>query len=196
MQPQQPRRYSMTIYRHDHSARPVSSYVVALFYLAIFFTLVFGNPLRPIYFFFFSLDKLPLIVIVSSIVGGYAIGAAAIRLGRLKYQQTWWRRNAEPTFFVLAAMSGWLLLASTELEIWRMNEIMRFDPDEVYTKAFIRSLSQAPAEDQLYLHGGALKDCIPYAWSYSEMQFYKLPGSIAANVLPDSWIVECDITRS
>ena len=46
-----------------------------------------------------------------------------------------------------------------------------------------RSFAEAPRELQLFLHGEAVKDGEPHAWSYREMAFYPLSDNVWPNVL-------------
>ena len=73
--------------------------------------------------------------------------------------------------------------------------VAEFAPDAVLQNSFFTSLRHAPREFQFYLHAAALKDCVPYAWSYREMGFYPLPPNVAVNVLPPKWILRCGIQR-
>ncbi len=61
--------------------------------------------------------------------------------------------------------------------------------------SFLQSLRNAPEEYQFYLHAAAMKDCVPYAWSYRTMSFYRVPLSAAINVVPGKWLKECSIDR-
>jgi len=78
-------------------------------------------------------------------------------------------------------------LATTQ----RTQVIAKFNPDEIITNSFFQSIYETPKEFQFYLHAAALKDCKPYAWSYSKMDFYLLRESIAHNVVPRDWIEKC-----
>lgn len=76
---------------------------------------------------------------------------------------------------------------------------MAFDdlhPDIEVQNSFLASIFQAPRELQFFLHGAAMKDCTPMAWSYADMDFYRLPDNAAVNVLPVEWVEACDISRS
>lgn len=77
----------------------------------------------------------------------------------------------------------------------RRRGIRAFGADEVEENTFFASIREAPQEFQFFLHTAALKDCTPYAWSYRNQSFYKLPPNVAANVLPQRWIAKCGITR-
>lgn len=77
---------------------------------------------------------------------------------------------------------------------WKRSElIQQFKADHLYEHSFFRSIREAPAEFQFYLHAAALKGCVPYAWSYREMAFYELRPNVAINVLPQGWLEMCGI---
>jgi len=61
--------------------------------------------------------------------------------------------------------------------------------------SFRLALLQRPwREPQFYVHAVAMKDCVPYVWSYRLMRFYRLePRPIGARTfVPDYWIAYCD----
>lgn len=80
-------------------------------------------------------------------------------------------------------------------EIPRRNAVRNFEPDLVFQNVFWVSLQDAPEDFQQFLHAGAMKDCVPYAWSYREMAMYKVPESAMYNVLPTKWLEDCGLKR-
>ena len=73
-------------------------------------------------------------------------------------------------------------------------EIMAdFSADLQFQNSFWRSLHSAPVEWQFFLHAGAIKDCVPYAWSYRMMDMYELSPGVMFNVLPGEWLTDCDL---
>jgi hypothetical protein len=70
------------------------------------------------------------------------------------------------------------------------------DADHVEDRWFFASLHNAPTKYQFFLHATALKNCIPYAWSYRKLAFYVVPPNAAVNVLPHDWIIQCGIIRT
>ena len=71
-----------------------------------------------------------------------------------------------------------------------------FAADAIVDHSFFRSIREAPRENQFYLHAAALKECVPYAWSYRRMDFYELEANTAVNVLPHDWLARCKINRT
>jgi phosphate/sulfate permease len=98
-------------------------------------------------------------------------------------------------FLVVTALISFVLFAAALAENKRHKVYKSFGPGEIISNSFFRSLRETPKEYQFYLHAAALKDCKPYAWSYSEMEFYLLPDSVAPNVLPSDWVKRCNIKR-
>lgn len=154
--------------------------------------LLFGGPLQPIAFLTFWNDRLavlnwPALFAFGAIVG-LASAALGVRFGmKLQYVPAW-------VLFFSMFCSTVALGVYTEHK--RDEVIERFNPDIATRASFFKSLRSAPREFQLFLHGSALKDCIPFAWSYRNMAFYELPPNVAVNVLPQSWIEECQIKRT
>ncbi len=77
---------------------------------------------------------------------------------------------------------------------WKRSEfIHQFKTDHLDEHSFFRSIREVPVGGQFYLHAAALKQCVPYAWSYREMAFYELRPHVAINVLPQGWLEMCGI---
>ena len=76
-------------------------------------------------------------------------------------------------------------------DLVRQQRLADIDADELIEHSFFRSIREAPRESQLFLHSGALKDCVAYGWSYRTMSLYKLSPNVAQNVVPHSWTVGC-----
>lgn len=100
-----------------------------------------------------------------------------------------------PAVFVAISMGLSTLLVGMYAETRRSSVVEAFEPDIEIRSSILESFRNAPRDFQLFLHGAALKDCIPYAWSYRQMAFYELPSNVAVNVLPRSWIEACNIQR-
>lgn len=100
-----------------------------------------------------------------------------------------------PMFVALA-----IVLPTTVVGLYADSErrggIRTFGADEVEENSFFTSIREAPQEFQFFLHTAALKDCVPYAWSYRTHSFYKLPPDTAVNVLPQQWIAKCGTKRT
>ena len=110
-------------------------------------------------------------------------------------------RHGMPRLFIPSIIISFsMICAVVFIGIWteyqRDRIIGRFGPDTEIRSSIFASFRNAPRDFQLFLHGAALKDCKPYAWSYRQMAFYELPPNVAANVLPVSWIEECNIRRT
>jgi hypothetical protein len=101
-----------------------------------------------------------------------------------------------PPLFVVA----WMLLTVFSVGIYadwaRKEKISEFKPDKEMQHSFFRSIREAPREFQFYLHSAVLKDCIPYVWSYSQMALVRLKPNVAVNVLPPTWLAQCQIKRT
>lgn len=85
------------------------------------------------------------------------------------------------SIFVAAAISNHV----------RVQKITELAPDKIETNSFIKSLHNSP-DGFHYTHAVAVKKCKHYAWSYSELDFYELPNSIARNVVPIDWFDDCN----
>lgn len=96
-----------------------------------------------------------------------------------------------PALAVLALVLPTLLIGA--YADWKRHELIRqFNADHLIEHSFFCSIREAPANFvQYYLHAAALKNCVPYAWSYRDMAFYQLPPGVAINVLPQEWLEMC-----
>ncbi len=90
----------------------------------------------------------------------------------------------QPAAFMASALILVVLFVGIYVDILRRIEIRAFAADRVIQHSFFRSIREVPRDFQFYLHAAALKNCIPYAWSYREMEFYLLQPDVAVNVLP------------
>ena len=97
--------------------------------------------------------------------------------------------------FVDGSFALSVLLVTIYADWKRQAAILDFAPDYVTQHSLLLSIRHAPSDFQSFLHAAALKDCVPYAWSYREMAFYRLPLSAAVNVLPRYWIKMCSFRR-
>ena len=107
--------------------------------------------------------------------------AWAVGLG-LSVRGVGWAVATPP--ILLAGLVGASALAMTAMEKERDRIVAAFAPDCVALEPLRRSLREAPSELQLFLHGAAVKDGEPYAWSWREMSFYPLDDRTWPNVLP------------
>ncbi|WP_171124365.1 MULTISPECIES: hypothetical protein [unclassified Ruegeria] len=153
--------------------------------------ILFGNVLQPIAYVTFWSDRLgapfwPFLVFF----GGFLGLSVSAFFSRLNFEA----HITLPVFIVLA-MSLSSVFVGSYASVLRARSINVFDADAEFRNSFFQTLRNAPREFQFYLHAAALKDCVPYAWSYRTMSFYQLPNNIAVNVLPHEWVVQCGITR-
>jgi|GEM_PF-1704158 len=100
---------------------------------------------------------------------------------------------AKPALFVFLWMASAIVLTGLYADRERRSSLAAFGADATFDHTFLQSLREAPREFQFYLHAAALKDCVPYGWSYRSMAFYRIPAGVAVNVLPSSWIKRCGI---
>lgn len=128
-----------------------------------------------------------LVLVYLGAVLGFLIAALLGRLGAKSYVTI--------PFFIVLAMCFSTALVGACASVWRAKESRAFGPDMEFRNSFLQTLRNAPREEQFFLHGATLKDCVPYAWSYRSMSFYQLPNNVAVNVLPKDWLEMCDIVR-
>jgi hypothetical protein len=97
---------------------------------------------------------------------------------------------------VSAAILGAVIITWISQSIQRGIAIDQFAPERLETNSFLWSLRNTPDELQLELHAVAMKDCVPYGWSYRRRAFYEIPHNAAINVVPSGWLEECGIDRT
>lgn len=91
-------------------------------------------------------------------------------------------------FLIVCAHSG-----RAYLEAERDRITAEFAPDDYEFSN--RVVFKFHSEFEFNLHGQAIKNCVPYAWSYRKMGWYELPQNIAPNVLRRDWLQKCDLKR-
>lgn len=105
-----------------------------------------------------------------------------------------------PEFRPALFMSVWMIASATSAGIYgtsKLNEaIAAFHGDKVIKNSFFQSLHQVPREFDTYAHALIMRDCRPYYWSYKWLKFIPLSADSAVNVLPQSWLDECNIKRT
>ena len=158
----------------------------------VFAFMMFGDILEPIGFMTMWSDRLSIPYWRVAVAGSFAIAAmfffAASRLRvKLPYRVL---------IFAVVGVSLSVFTVGMYVDRKRHQKIVEFNADIAIEHSFFRSIREAPAEFQFYLHAAALKNCIPYAWSYRLMGFYELEPNVAINVLPDEWLERCSIQRS
>ncbi|WP_271949739.1 hypothetical protein [Ruegeria faecimaris] len=95
--------------------------------------------------------------------------------------------------FLALSMSFSTVFVATYAELLRAIATRSFNADVEIQNSFYQSLKHALQEGQFFLHGAALKDCVPFAWSYRRVSYFQLPNNVAVNVLPSEWLVSCNI---
>ena len=98
-----------------------------------------------------------------------------------------------PSVFVAYYLTLSLIFVGIYADFKRREAISAFRADRVLQHSFFQSIREVPKEYQFFLHAAALKNCVPYAWSYSAMDFYELPPDAAVNVIPSDWTMKCHI---
>lgn len=93
--------------------------------------------------------------------------------------------------FVAVGLGGSLILVGAYADHLRIEATREFSPSQQFQHSFFESIRNAPEEYQFFLHAGVMKNCIPYAWSYRTMNFYRIPQSAAPNVMPITWLAAC-----
>lgn len=165
------------------------SIIIAIFTYLIMSFLIFGNLFSPIGFLTIWSGRLGadywflLVIIAVGVASSVFFPPLATRIDLY----------ARAPLFVFAAIALSVLLVGLYADWKRRKAIQEFLPSHVITHSFFRSIREAPRDFQFYLHTAALKDCVPYAWSYREMAFYALKPSVARNVLPAAWRQMCAI---
>ena len=97
------------------------------------------------------------------------------------------------TLFVALATIVSLVSIGFYADCVRREHVTAFQGDASVDHSFFESMRKSPREYQFYLHAAALKNCVPYGWSYRTMDFYVIPAEAAVNVLPADWIKRCSI---
>lgn len=155
-------------------------------------SLFFGGPLQAIAFLSIWRDRLGLAywpaLLLVAIVLAIFLTKPFLRFGM--------PRILLPAVFIFISMSSSALLVGSFAAMSRDRIVEEFEPDVEIRSSILASFRYTRQDFNFFLHGAALKNCKPYAWSYSQMSFYELPANVAVNVLPKSWIDECNIQRT
>ncbi|WP_120500576.1 hypothetical protein [Roseovarius sp. EL26] len=144
------------------------------------FGLFWGNRLGAPYWF--------VLAIFSLVISYLIVYLIVLRLPKAEYGECA-QRSISISIFVILPVA----FVGIYAEVLRRQAIAEFEPDRVFQNLFWVSLHNAPRDWQFYLHAGAMKDCVPYAWSYRAMGMYELKESVMFNVLPSKWFDECGI---
>ena len=155
--------------------------------------ILFGDVYKPIAFASLLQNRLGAPFWQALIVVGGIVAVALTSMFRVRFRLN--NRYFLPGFIFLW-MSLSVLFVGIYAEGLRFRAVNAFGPDDYRSRPFMISIRKAPRDFQLFLHAAALKDCQPYAWSYRQMDFYKLSPNVAINVAPGDWIKRCAIERT
>lgn len=97
--------------------------------------------------------------------------------------------------FVAVGLLGSLLTVGAYADHLRTKALDEFGADRLIQHSFSESVRNPHEEFHFFLHAAAMKDCVPYGWSYRTMSVYRLPPRAAINVMPETWLEECSIDR-
>ena len=132
-------------------------------------------------------ESLSMVAFVSGVLGAL-----------LPFLSSFLRRNLillMPAIVVSAVTSSVAVTGLFATTVRRI-EIRKFQPDHVVTRSFLTSLRQVGDGFSMYLHGAALKDCVPYGWSYRTMSFYELSDRRRIDqILPNEFYTICSFER-
>lgn len=167
--------------------------LVVLFVTVVF---LFGDPFKPLGYLL-GIWNIPMPASLLGLAGASSVLAAiAIALLLRAAMPRELADDISPAACLLVAIFAGFLVLSATTNDHRLRAIAQLAPDQVFTRSLVASLRNVPEEFQFFLHGAAIKNCVPYAWSYSEMNFYELNADVAVNVLPQTWIEECGFVRT
>lgn len=151
---------------------------------------LFGDPFKPIEALLFWTHILDSRYWLTPLYVGLAVGAVVAFLTALAGA-----RIFAPAVFVAVAMPVSVILTVIAVDEAREREITKFRPDRLVDHSFRRTLLERRSEPWFYFHAAAMKDCVPYIWSYRQMRFYRLQPNGRQTFLPDVWLAYCDIRR-
>lgn len=155
-------------------------------YLLIAFV-AFGDILRPVDFMTWLSDRLP--------YPGWRLFVLLVMI--LSYlclipQRSWLNPDFKFAIFVIFSMTISIVSIGFYVDWQRHQRIITFNADDSFEHSIFRSIREAPAEPQFYLHAAAVKDCTIYGWSYRTMGFYELPPAVDRMGPLYRWKKRCD----
>ena len=153
---------------------------------------LFGNPVKPILLAIGMFILAPISICVA-VLAGIVLGIITFKILFEKVLKPKGLARIGLGIFVLWMFLFTVVTTALITSALRVNAIARLSPDKVITRSFIGSLHATP--DIFSLHGAAIKNCVPYAWSYRDMDFYELRNDTAINVIPQEWLDACNIRR-
>lgn len=152
----------------------------------------FGDILAPLGFLLLWGDRLGIPSYPLLVWGSLVLTSGIFLIPRRSYFPT----LVKVPMFVALSLTVSTLLVGIYADKIRKERLAAFNADVSFQHSFFRSVREAPREFQFYLHAAALKNCVPYAWSYRTMSFYQLHRDVAVNVLPTEWLEHCSIRNS
>lgn len=171
--------------------KALAAFIMAAAAYGLTATLLFGDPLKPLFLATAWSDRLGLPLWQAGLLVSAWAAAQIFRQPAKSYVAALYRPAVFAASFVVLSV----LLLGTTAELYRRLAIGAFGGDRVIQHSFFRSIREAPRDFQFFLHAAVLKDCVPYAWSYRTMALYSLRPNVAVNVLPSDWIAACGIER-
>jgi hypothetical protein len=152
---------------------------------------LFGDPFKPAEALLYWTGILGSRYWLTPLLVGLAVGVVLALLTALTRA-----RIFAPAVLVAVAMPMAVALTVLAVNAERAREIAKFRPDRIKDRSFRLALLERPGrEPQFYVHAVAMKDCVPYIWSYRLMRFYQLepqPVGVRSSFVPDCWIAYCD----
>ena len=170
----------------------IAKVVLATFAYCLVTTMLFGNPLQPIFLATLWSDRLG--VSYWRAVAILCIATSAFAVARPLRGMI--PEVFRPAVFVILAVLAPTVTVGLYADKIRHSAVLALGADEFEERSFFASIREAPADFQFFLHTAALKDCTAYAWSYRQQGFYVLNSDTGANVLPRQWIDRCGIART
>ncbi|MEM8937598.1 MAG: hypothetical protein AAGC77_14460, partial [Pseudomonadota bacterium] len=110
---------------NEKTSRSVWSYFPAFLAYVLLSTLIFGNPLKPIYTLLLGAARIPAYIIIPSILSGITTAICAVVVVRKTKPKQF---NLESVVFVVAMIATTILFASVITGGIRSNEIRKLQP--------------------------------------------------------------------
>lgn len=168
----------------------VKTIIATIFAYSLTSYMMLGSIIGPILLLAFGRDRLALpdwnLLILAAILVAGGVFAILMKKG----VPAW---CSVPVFVVLSTVLSAVSIG-TYVDHERSERIAQFNPDMVFQHSFLQSAGRG--SNAFSLHAGAMKGCVPYAWSYRTMTFYELEADTAVNVLPNAWLERCEIHRT
>ena len=149
----------------------------------------FGDPLTPIAYATFWSGRLGAPYWFWIVCACFAVGACSFLLpARFSL--------VRGPVFVAVGLVGSLITVGAYSDHLRSKALNEFGADRLIQHSFSESVRNPHEEFHYFVHAAAMKDCVPYAWSYRAMSVYRVPLRAAVNVMPEKWLEQCSIRRA